>query len=241
MSTHIIIIAATALVAGLLGWLARGPVVRRLRAALADATWQAEHDPLTALPNRVVATRHLYEIVNDARPATVTLLDLDGLKHVNDSHGHHAGDQLLVATASRLATLTARCGGVAYRLAGDEFLLLLPAPAGHDPAETPAGVLGELTTPVRVHPLHGEPVTLIPYASAGIAHFDGYDATTTELLHFADIALYHAKVHGDRWVLHHPGMQPLPDGGVRRDTRLRDQRPPRAGNPRTPHARRSGR
>jgi diguanylate cyclase len=231
----LILTTATALLAAILGYLIRQPAVRRLRAALAEATWQAEHDPLTGLANRTVATRRLHDLVAARRPATVTLLDLDGLKHINDTHGHHAGDQLLTLTAGRLKTLAAHHNGGAYRLAGDEFLLLIPHTGG-DPAEPVANLLIQLAAPARIHPLDGTPVHLTPHASAGIAHFDGHNATGIELLHHADIALYHAKHHQQPWVLHHHGMQP--PGGItsRRGVRLRDHHLPRVAHPATSDA-----
>jgi GGDEF domain-containing protein len=69
-------------------------------------------------------------------PRPVVLVDLDDFKHVNDTHGHHVGDRLLVAVADRLRHAATTYRGVACRLAGDEFLLLLP------------GLLGDVTEPV---------------------------------------------------------------------------------------------
>jgi diguanylate cyclase (GGDEF)-like protein len=239
LSTLILTTAtATAIAAGLLGYLIHLPRIRKLRGALAEATWQAEHDPLTEMANRTVATRHLHDLVAANRPATITLLDLDGLKHVNDTHGHHAGDQLLTITASRLATLAVRHGGTAYRLAGDEFLLLIPH-AGGDPAEPVASLLTQLAAPARIHPLDGTAVPITPKASAGIAHFDGYNATGVELLHHADIALYHAKHDHQPWVIHHHGMQPPTGLTSQRGVRLRDHHPPRIGSQPTPDTHRA--
>jgi diguanylate cyclase (GGDEF)-like protein len=213
----------------LVGLLCAGWTIHRLRGRLADALYAACHDPLTALPNRLGA-QQLFASRTAARLATVVaLLDLDRFKQVNDTHGHHAGDQLLTITAARLTNLTAIHGGTAYRLSGDEFLLLIPHPGG-DPAEPVAGLLTRLATPARIHPLNNTPVMLIPQASAGIAHFDGYNATSTELLHHADTALYHAKHSDQRWVLHHHGMQPPHRTSSRRSQRLRHHFPPRTGD-----------
>jgi diguanylate cyclase len=90
---------------------------------------RATHDALTGLANRSLLEQRLAE-----QPAggqvSVLLVDLDGFKPVNDSYGHHAGDQVLVAVAERLAAWTPE-GGLAARLGGDEFAVLVPR-ADHD-------------------------------------------------------------------------------------------------------------
>ncbi len=89
---------------------------------------QAYHDPLTDLPNRVLFTERLAAAINSARqegvPVSVVLLDLDGFKLVNDSHGHAAGDQLLAAVGRCLQEHLPPAATLA-RLGGDEFAALL--------------------------------------------------------------------------------------------------------------------
>ena len=210
--------AATGMAALMLGLLAAGWAIHRLRARLAAAVHAACHDPLTGLPNRVAARALFNQRAKAGQPTVVALLDLTRFKHVNDTHGHQAGDDLLVAVAARLSTATARHGGHAARLAGDEFLLLTP-PWHHDPAEPVASILAELTTPVRVG---SDPVVSIaPTAAAGITVFDGIDGTFTSLLHQADIACYHAKNRGTWYQQYQPGMS-MPTPAQRRGPRLRD-------------------
>jgi diguanylate cyclase (GGDEF)-like protein len=99
--------------------------------ALADAQRQlkhiAYHDALTGLPNRISFQQRLEEAVGGQRrlPALAVLfVDLDDFKLINDSFGHPAGDELLVAVAGRLRTAT-RSGEMVARHGGDEFLLLV--------------------------------------------------------------------------------------------------------------------
>lgn len=89
----------------------------------------ATHDPLTGLANRTLLEQWLDERRDQGDSAVehaVVYLDLDGFKRVNDELGHHAGDQILVATADRLRALCP-ADGLAVRLGGDEFLLVAPA------------------------------------------------------------------------------------------------------------------
>jgi diguanylate cyclase (GGDEF)-like protein len=208
----------------LLGLLAAGWSIHRLRTRLALAVHAACHDPLTGLPNRTAARALFDQRATAGQPTMVALLDLTRFKNVNDTHGHQAGDELLIAVAARLSTCTARHGGHATRLAGDEFLLLTPA-RYHDPAEPVASILAELTQPVRIG---SDPtVSIAPAATAGITVFDGIDGidgidgTFTSLLHQADIACYHAKARGTWYERYHPGMT-MPTPAQRRGPRLRD-------------------
>jgi diguanylate cyclase (GGDEF)-like protein len=205
----------------LLGLLYAGWTIHRLRTRLTRLTYAASHDPLTALPNRVHALWLFGLRAADRLPTIVALLDLDEFKQVNDTYGHHAGDQVLAAVANRLATAAARYGGHAARLAGDEFLLLLPVTAG-DSVEPVASILAEITTPV--HLATNPQVSHTPHASAGITVFDGVDGTWTRVLRRADIACYHAKARCSGYEVFHPGMtMPRPAApSQRRGPRLRD-------------------
>ncbi len=88
---------------------------------------RSTHDPLTGLPNRILLVERIRHATVRARRtgkmAAVLFADLDGFKLVNDTHGHHAGDQLLVAVARRLTDVL-RPGDTLARLAGDEFVIL---------------------------------------------------------------------------------------------------------------------
>jgi diguanylate cyclase (GGDEF)-like protein len=214
--------AATMLAAFIVALLYAGWTIHRLRVRLANLTYAASHDPLTLLPNRIHAQWLFSLRAADQQPTVVALLDLDEFKQVNDTCGHAAGDQLLAAVADRLSAAAARHDGHAARLAGDEFLLLLPVGMS-DPVEPVATILAELTAPVPLGPDPDGAYT--PHASAGITIFDGVHGTWTSVLRQADIACYHAKARGGGYEVYSPGMsmpRPAAPTQRRRGPRLRD-------------------
>ncbi|MFI5958008.1 putative bifunctional diguanylate cyclase/phosphodiesterase [Cryptosporangium sp. NPDC051539] len=182
-----------------LAMLARQGLALRLNTQLASQldrqrdylVHQAFHDPLTGLANRTLFADRLAELLDGGKPALL-LVDLDGFKKVNDTRGHAAGDELLVATAARLEACVRKADTVA-RLGGDEFAVLLPN-AGGGPAAVVAvadAVLDRLAEPVAL--IGGSPVSV--RASIGIALAE--DGSTAEtLLRDADMALYDAKERG---------------------------------------------
>ena len=193
-----------------------------VREMMLRSTWRlAYHDRLTGLPNRsMAAILFLHrDLLN--QPTIVALIDLDRFKHTNDTYGHHVGDDLLRIVGTRLAAAASTHRGTAARLAGDEFLLLLPA-GEHDHGRVVAEILTGLAEPATVHTDDGD-ITVHPAASAGIAVCDDADGGLDLLLHHADIALYHAKQ--DRNVrIYHPAMR-MPSTAGRHGPRLRDRRP----------------
>ena len=137
-----------------------------------------------------------------SRPGHVAVLavDLDGLKRVNDTHGHATGDDLLRETARRLRTVVREHDLVA-RLGGDEFVLLC---SGVDPAgavRLADRVVREISTP---YVLPGE-VTAWSGASVGVTVTDDPGTDLDRLLAEADRALYAAKGSGgNRFAVHAP-------------------------------------
>ena len=108
----------------------RREAIQRLEMRLLDRS--AAQDPLTGLANRRKLTTDLKDALasaTEAQPAALLMFDLDGFKSYNDSFGHPAGDALLVRLADKLSVAVAGVG-MAYRLGGDEFCVLLPAPSG---------------------------------------------------------------------------------------------------------------
>ncbi len=152
---------------------------------------QAFHDPLTGLPNRALFHDRLRHAVarhaRDRRPVAVVFCDLDDFKPVNDTFGHAAGDQLLIAVAARL-TSAVRGEDTVGRLGGDEFAVLLED--GGDPAITAGRLAAALTAPL---PVAGTLVRV--HASIGVGHTDPGESAVTvdELLARADAAMYAAK------------------------------------------------
>ncbi|MFB7357006.1 putative bifunctional diguanylate cyclase/phosphodiesterase [Streptomyces gardneri] len=173
----------------------------------------AEHDPLTDLPNRALFTRRVRQALGGRRssdPGTAVLfIDLDGFKGVNDRLGHQAGDDLLVQAARRLQE-SVRAGDTAARLGGDEFAALILGDGGReqDARETQVQEIADrlrltLSRPYRVD--GGNEVRVA--ASIGVAFAEpGMEAG--DLLRNADLAMYRAKAAGkDRVELYAPQMQ----------------------------------
>lgn len=95
--------------------------------------WEARHDPLTGLSNRRAFVERITTSLADGRHGAVFYLDLDDFKIVNDSHGHLAGDRILVAAVERLRAC-ARPGDMVARLGGDEFAVFCPGLVAPDVA-----------------------------------------------------------------------------------------------------------
>ncbi|MFC7759723.1 GGDEF domain-containing protein [Catellatospora bangladeshensis] len=179
-----------------------------------------EHDPLTGLLNRRgLAAAHDRWQRKHHRPLALVFLDLDDFKAVNDTHGHHAGDELLIEVAHRLAEIADLYGGAAARRSGDEFAVLLPA--HRDLERTVDAIVAVVSQPVRIS-IDGTAVELPASASAGVCISEPSDDLDT-LLHRADVALYHAKHTWRLFVMHRPGMA-MPEARHRQGPRRRDRR-----------------
>jgi diguanylate cyclase len=164
-------------------------VSRGLRRQLAVNAFLAQHDTLTALPNRTLFHDRARAAVADAAangwPVAIAIADLDRFKEVNDTLGHHNGDRLLTELASRLAD-HARKGDTVARLGGDEFGIILQE------VEDAEVALQRLRTIID-HEVDVSGLPLSVEASIGyvLAPEDGTDID--ELLQRADVAMYVAK------------------------------------------------
>ena len=152
----------------------------------------ALHDALTGLPNRTLLIDRLKWAIQRSRTRTakhfaVMFLDLDDFKVVNDSLGHHIGDQLLVEIASRLQS-SLRSVDTAARVGGDEFVLLLLDIEPGDIPELVAKIRASLSAPFE---LDGQQV--ISTASIGVATSRSDYVNAEDVLRDADIAMYRAK------------------------------------------------
>lgn len=185
----------------------------RLEKSLAQLTelekqleYQAFHDSLTDLANRALFTNRVeHALVRAHRhnePLAVLFLDLDDFKTVNDSLGHAAGDQLLIAVAERLRVCL-RPADTAARLGGDEFAILLEDMSDvSDATRVAERIIQALRSPFV---LHGNEVLI--RASLGIAVGPPGQVGATELLRNADLAMYRAKGHGKgRYEVFEPSM-----------------------------------
>ena len=163
----------------------------RARAQMEHA---ALHDPLTGLPNRTLFLDRVGHAIAAVHRETgglaVTFIDLDRFKVINDSLGHHVGDELLVEAARRL-TSALRTGDTVARLGGDEFAVLSP---GVDRAEDAEAIVQRVLDEL-VEPIVSRGQTFYLAASAGIA-LGGRDSTATALLRDADAAMYRSKDKG---------------------------------------------
>ena len=162
-------------------------------------------DPLTRLPNRrLMLDRLEHALIGSARrhqEGALLLIDLDHFKDLNDTHGHEAGDELLMKVAARLR-LCIRQGDTAARLGGDEFVVILEdidgVVEGLVQANAIAGKLrDELNRPFHLmRGADGEAITYHCSASIGITLFGSQDISASELLRRADTAMYQAKAAG---------------------------------------------
>jgi diguanylate cyclase (GGDEF)-like protein len=172
-----------------------------LRSARELAEKQAAHDPLTGLPNRLLLHETIDRAIAAARRTRQCLalmsIDADHFKAINDSHGHAAGDRLLVELATRLHR-SLRASDTVFRIGGDEFVALLPDIGSLEKAEALAGRILRTTR----EPLQLGHAAVVPTVSIGIAVMPRQGSTAEALLSVADRALYEAKHLGrDRLVV----------------------------------------
>ncbi|MBU0594981.1 MAG: PAS domain S-box protein [Gammaproteobacteria bacterium] len=176
----------------------------------------AFYDPLTQLPNRHLLNDRLSQAMAASKRSAcygaLMLLDLDNFKPLNDTHGHIAGDQLLIKAAERLNKCVREMDTVA-RFGGDEFIVMLNG-LGTDKAESTsqAGIIAEkiraaLSEPYLLTIRHNEKADATVEhhcsASVGVTLFFNYEASYSEILKKADMAMYQAKKAGRNLIRFH--------------------------------------
>jgi diguanylate cyclase (GGDEF)-like protein/PAS domain S-box-containing protein len=158
-------------------------------------TWQATHDPLTGLANRLELERRIDAALASARGSArhhvVCYMDLDQFKIVNDTSGHVAGDELLRQLAMLLQSKVRETDSLA-RLGGDEFCLLLEG----CPLERAQLIAADLLSTVRDYRFRWEDKVFNIGVSIGLAPVDTECASSAEILGAADTACYLAKEQG---------------------------------------------
>ncbi|HET8641258.1 MAG TPA: EAL domain-containing protein, partial [Pseudonocardiaceae bacterium] len=194
-------------------------ITERLRAA-EILRHQATHDDLTGLPNRSAVKELIGELLAGPARQRVAVLfcDIDNFKRVNDSLGHDAGDELLVALARRLVDGLPECC-TAARLSGDEYLVIC-----RDTEQV--GGVGQLVGTVSgllraAIPLRGQ-IVLVS-ATVGASMPGGPQTEPEDLLRFADAAMYQAKDAGrGRVALASAALMASADHQVELEGQLRD-------------------
>lgn len=157
----------------------------------------ADNDSLTGLPNRrklheVAATSIAQQQPGQKRRPALFLLDLDRFKEVNDTLGHHIGDQLLIEVGQRLQATLTHHHAMLCRLGGDEFAVF----AEHVADDAEAKALAKLITRALSEPFTIGEIALSLGSSLGIALYPEHGHDSHALLRCADVAMYHAKSRG---------------------------------------------
>ena len=156
-----------------------------------DLTYQALHDALTSLPNRKLLMQRLHhdmQIANrEKNPLSFLMLDLNGFKYVNDTLGHHIGDQLLIQVGSRLKECLRDVDTIA-RLGGDEFSIILP-----NVDKKGAAIVATKINQLLEKNFVVSDSALVVGASIGITEFPDDGDDIHALMKQADIAMYKSK------------------------------------------------
>lgn len=169
-------------------------------------TQQRHFDALTGLPNRAQIDTCLLNCMEDSalqqRRFAVAFIDLDRFKIVNDTWGHHIGDQLLIASSQRILACLDDTMTLA-RLGGDEFILLMP----ENDTEAISSRMDRIANALRMpFSLSGHIIRVS--LSAGLSFYPEHGTTTHELRVKADVAMYHVKQQGrDGWAIYQPEME----------------------------------
>lgn len=193
--------AVTLAILAVLGWMSRELAHGRRRIVAEHVAhgerveYMAYHDRLTGLPNRTLLSNLLAGSINlaqrNVRRLAVLFVDLDGFKHVNDTLGHEAGDQMLQEVASRLKGCLRESDTVA-RVGGDEFVALLPDV--EDEQHVAAVARKVIAAIAGTFIIRGREFHVTASVGIGLYPEDGSDEAA--LMKCADTAMYHAKADG---------------------------------------------
>ncbi len=173
--------------------------MRRTTEAIAAGERQlrhlALHDPVCGLPNRIYFSERLENTIRDVRggghSAAVFYIDLDHFKDVNDTLGHHIGDELILNVTQRLSRIM-RGDDLVARLGGDEFAIITTCASDSYSLQAIAGrIIAAVCAPYQISGHN-----IIIGASLGIAVIDRRAGDAADILRYADMALYRAKNEG---------------------------------------------
>lgn len=156
--------------------------------------YQLMHDSLTGLLNREGLKSRLQTKLSQSEKCAIAFLDLDDFKEVNDILGHEQGNKTLKEIADKLAE-NLPMGGISARLSGDEFLVAFNYKNMRDLKTTADRILKRISTVIP----GGVTIT----ASMGISLYPAHSEMTSELMSYADKAMYYAKENGkNKYVIH---------------------------------------
>jgi diguanylate cyclase (GGDEF)-like protein len=177
---------------GVAQWITQTVDITRRRQAEDDLAYQASHDALTGLLNRRAFAAQAQQMLDGSESAIVAILfvDVDDFKIVNDSLGHDAGDELLIAVTQRLSSVI-REGDLLGRFGGDEFVLCLNEPT----TEAASATARRISRAVEV-PFNLSGVERLVTLSIGLATAEPDELAIDSLLRDADLAMYEAKAAG---------------------------------------------
>ncbi len=173
--------------------------MRRTERAIAAGETQlrhlALHDPVCGLPNRIYFGERLETVIDEVHrggpSAAVFYIDLDHFKDVNDTLGHHIGDELILKVTQRLSRVM-RGDDLVARLGGDEFAIITSCPSDSYSLQATAGrIISAICAPYAI-----KGHNIIIGASIGIAVIDRRAGDAGDILRYADMALYRAKNEG---------------------------------------------
>lgn len=159
-----------------------------------ELTYRASFDELTGLPNK----SQLYRILNDSirdpspTPFTILFVDLDRFKAVNDTLGHEIGDRILCTVSYRMKRQLGE-KDIISRHGGDEFVILLDNCSDNEHA---ANIAENIINTIKA-PIHIGQHEIYIGCSVGLASYPEHSSSPSELLKFADIAMYYAKKTGE--------------------------------------------
>ena len=181
-------------------------ISQRLESQTARLRHQARFDDLTGLPNRNLMKQRLQEAIRHARDegrsSALLMVDLDRFKEINDTLGHHIGDELLRLLGRRLSEAL-QDGDTVARPGGDEFGIVLPL-ADHGQALRVA----EKVIQTVAMPLQVESQTLSIECSLGIARYPEHGEDSDILIRHAEVAMYQAKKTGGGHAFYDPKTDP---------------------------------
>lgn len=168
----------------------RRGLVKELEGARKIMESASQHDFLTGIPNRSKFMSDLNFVVEEKKPCTVIMIDIDDFKTINDTLGHTAGDEALTQVAARLKEMESQIL-TPYRYAGDEFILLLQSSQSRIVEKTAYQCRQVFTRPFI---LNGKAAKVC--GSIGIASYPKDTEDVEQLIICADNAMYHVKKNG---------------------------------------------